>query len=1450
MKKYRKNFGITTLLIAGLTVGLHSEQMVDFVQEIHQNEMIQKLKKLFENYVSSLPEERIYVHTDKSFYYPGETIWFAVYVRNGEDLKASCLSEIVYAEWISPKGTIEKKLALLTTDGVAQGDIFLDQDAPGGIYTLKVYTNWQQNDPKNVEKPYVFQKEVQVQRLILPNLLMKLDFEKESYTSADNVKAFLSFRTLEDKPLTKANLSCYVFIEGNLWRELALTTDENGKAVVSFQLPENLATADVLLNAIISYQGNKESIARSVPVVLNRMTVEFFPEGGDLVAGFMQKVAFRLLNEWKKPADGEGILFDDIGREILHFASYHQGMGAFEFIPQPGRKYKAKLIKPAVNQVFELPEVLERGFSIQVSQDTALITVRINSTEREEVGIIGQMRGKIYYTNAIKLNGKPSVFTIPTQDLPCGVMQITLFDAKNIPRAERLVFVNRDKQLNIQIQTDKTSYRPREKVTMTVSVADERGLPVPANLSLSVVNDKILSFADDKQGNILAKLLLEPDISGEVFEPNFYFDKKEPKSLKALDYLMLTQGWRRFTWEKIIQQKPIQITYQPEKQLITGKVVDIHGKGIAGVKVESDSPKISTITDKDGNYSFSGILLYKPLYLKANHKDLSGELIVYSYGVQSNMVLREFYRLMPAYMYKMNQRENFEMAAPLKAKKFHKRPEEDIAIDSEKFISETQSEPNENIKEIPHQIFDNRIKDKLENQGFRREAIPELFQEEEQQEEVMYYRARQFAAPIYENKKVDKRTDFRQTIYWNGNLTFDRKGKAEIVFYNSDEVTTFRVIAEGIGIEGSVGRAEITYATSLPFSISAKMPTELLFGDKLEIPVVLLNNTTKNIEGELQVWVPASFLLEGSLENKNKFYTKPVNVPANNAITVKIPCKMGNVVGEDTLIIKFLGNQVEDALVQPIKVVPRGFPASLSVSGKEISQKFSFDIVNPVSGSIRAKVTVYPTSLADLLAGIESILSEPYGCFEQVSSATYPNIMVLRYLQESDIQNPRARADALAKIETGYKKLIAFETPEKGYEWFGGVPAHEALTAYGILEFTDMKQVYSGVDENMIKRTIEWLLSRKDGKGGFLRDSKALDNFGRADSDVTNAYIVWALSEAGYLQEIAQELENSYRIAIQTNDDYICGLIANALFNVKDARAESFLKKWVQAQQKDGSFSRAKHSITRTTGKALAVETTSLAVLAMLKSTEIQHSRVEQAIRFIVSARTPNGGFGNTQTTIMALKALTVFAKYARRTTESGDIEFYLDEKLVQKRHFEANEKEAIVLEGIEKHLLKGKYKAEIRFANCKNPLPYTFALTYHSELPVSSSECKVSLQTVLSQKAVKVGESVRLSVFLQNKLKEGLPMTVAIVGFPAGTSVQPWQLKELQHQKTIDFYEIVGNNVILYFRQFFPEEKRTVHLDLKAEVPGNYTAAASTAYLYYTTEHKTWSPGVSILID
>src|SRR5690606_13736331 len=208
--------------------------------------------------------EKIYTQTDRPFYFPGETIWFKSYIV-GSDHTISNLSDLIHAELISPKGAVVTSRLLSIDQGYAYGDFHINNDWAGGIYTLKVYTNWM----RNYGEEAIFTKQITVQKVVQPNLLLNLKFQKEGYGKSSEVITDFVVKDLKNNPLAHKEMTFEVTLKGQSFLTEKFMTDADGKAHPRFKLPENLETADVVLNVLIPYQGTTESISRAVPVVLD-----------------------------------------------------------------------------------------------------------------------------------------------------------------------------------------------------------------------------------------------------------------------------------------------------------------------------------------------------------------------------------------------------------------------------------------------------------------------------------------------------------------------------------------------------------------------------------------------------------------------------------------------------------------------------------------------------------------------------------------------------------------------------------------------------------------------------------------------------------------------------------------------------------------------------------------------------------------------------------------------------------------------------------------------------------------------------------------------------------------------------------------------------------------------------------------------------------------------------
>ncbi len=1527
--------------LIGSTIGNSKPQV--FFNHIVQDVLLNKKKALKER-----PEDRVYVSTDKPMYKPGETIWYTAFVRDGASLEASTQSDLVHVQLLDPKGSIVQEYKLVGNKGIAKGDFILGKAAPGGLYTLRAQTQWMQNDLR----PAVFEKEIQVQRVVLPRLKMKLDYEKASYGAGDQVSVDLTLETNENVPLKFKPFEYVVSIQGKKQAARSGITNAVGKQTIEFALPNELKTADALVNVMIQYQGQTESVSRAVPITMHDISLAFFPEGGDLVAGLESQVAFQAKNKHGKPVDISGEVRSADGSVLTTFESAHDGMGVFNLLPKDGKLYTVHITKPSgVETQYDLPEVSESTLVLDIQKIKSNdIFGEVKSQLDQSVSMVVAVRGKEYFRTTLELKKGDNSFSIPLDKMPAGVAQITLFDATAAPVAERLAFINEDKQLNVSIKTNKEKYAPREKVTMTIKTTDKNGTPVSSDLALSVVDDQLLSFADNKSSDILSWLLVEADLRGEIHEPEFYFNLENKNRKAALDLVMMTNGWRRFTWKELQELPPVAV--QGERTIISGQVVkatDRESIKAAKVILKHNGKKSESYTDADGRFEFVNVDLSNgPAELtikKRRHQPQSQQISMYvshltyylyprpdavaDYRLKKSRSVRPAGAPLPpppappvvmeipeedimdiefddeAVEFEAEEIEVVEFAVPLieqdntvAGAAVNKQDIQALPADKSvgAIAAVTAGVAQSEVEQVqvleqgtPASVKADEILniDAAVGQGMELNEIVVVQMDRPAHGEVMidgvrlavnpvqeqklkniqrgkdrrnpnafrvaqhqllsgqatYYKGRDYAAPKYTGKTPKKRSDFRKTIFWDGHVRTKSNGKATITFYNSDAETSFRATAEGIGEGGLVGRAEETYFTQMPFGLKTKLPVSLIAGDELKLPITLINNTSRTLQGNLSLTLPEGSTLIDGAETE-------VSIPANGSKVIYKTVAIGQPVEDAQIGVSIEGEGLRDAMMQDVQMFDRGFPREISFSGKKQVGNYAFELVDLVAGSEKLAVTVFPDASAEIMSGLEGMLRTPGGCFEQTSSTTFPNIMVLQYLQQAGQNDPQIVQKAQGLIRDGYKRLISFETSEQGFEWFGQAPAHEGLTAYGLMEFIEMSKIYDGVDQDMIKRTTDWLLSRRDGKGGFKRNARALHYFGLTDDATMSAYITWALTEAK-IDGLEKEIEASYKSALASKQPYIMGLAANTLFNVGEtAKAEEVLKPLMAARKDNTLEHKPKfHTAPGSKGSALTIEATSLAVMAQVKSAKTDYEATKDMVNWLQEQRSGFGSYSNTNSTILALRAIVAYTMYSKQTQEDGSFTVSINGKQVAQKDYKKGQRGKIILNELEQHLQAGKNTLQIAFPNNKTPLPFATALTYNCRKPKADSESVIKLKTEFEDADISVGETSRLTTTITNTSADPQAMTIAIVSIPGGMSVQPWQLKEHQEKGIYDFYELIGTNVVFYYRKMAENEIKTVHLDLKADIPGQYESQASSAFLYYMAEHRDWSKAQAVTI-
>ena len=341
----------------------------------------------------------------------------------------------------------------------------------------------------------------------------------------------------------------------------------------------------------------------------NDFDVKFFPEGGALINIPHQNVAFKAQGADGFSKEIEGFLFNSKGDTLTNFRSEHNGMGIFTMNPVNNETYYVTVrTNDSITKRFDLPAIEPKGISIAMSHYKQEIRYEIQKTEATEwpqkLFLLAHTRGKLAILQPI--NPKRTFGKMNDSLFTEGITHFMLIDEQGNALSERLIFVPDHKPNQWQITTDQPTYGKREKVSLQIAAKDSEGNPVEGTFSVSITDRKSIQ-PDSLADNILSNLLLTSDLKGYVEDPAFYFLNQDARTLRSIDYLMMTHGWRRHKMENVLRTPSLNFTNYIEKgQTISGRIMGFFGANVKKGPICVLAPKYNIIatteTDEKGQF--------------------------------------------------------------------------------------------------------------------------------------------------------------------------------------------------------------------------------------------------------------------------------------------------------------------------------------------------------------------------------------------------------------------------------------------------------------------------------------------------------------------------------------------------------------------------------------------------------------------------------------------------------------------------------------------------------------------------------------------------------------------------------------------------------------------------------------------------------------------------------
>lgn len=1331
-----------------------------------------------------------HVSTDKPIYRSGEKVYIRSVVLHAADRTPLPEHVAGFVEIKGPKGNTITSGQASGEDSVTGFAWEVPDGQAGGEYIARV------SYPQLGLPPAERRFDIRAYRA--PRIKTQITFFRDGYGPGDQVGASLEATRAEGGAPAGAKVIVTARVDGTEVHRAVATLDRDGTVSARFALPAKIERGDGTLVFAIEDGGVTETATKTIPILLQTVDLSLFPEGGELVAGLPCRVYVETRTPFKKPADVAGVVLTADDRQVGTFHTEHEGRGRFVFTPEKGERYHLAITEPAgITATFDLTAVRETGALIQSTSEVYApgepVVLRVLSTEAGPLTVT--LRKREVELSSLDIRGVQSENRRPVTaevslTLPAsadGVLVATVWSAEGVPLAERLVYRQPAHHINVVIEPDRDRYTPAGQVRLTFTTTDEQGEPVEAVVGVTVTDDSVLEMIETREQapRLPVMVLLEPEVR-ELADAQVYLDRENPEAPRALDLLLGTQGWRRFAFIR------------------TADFITEYGDAARRVLALRVVNRDVALALRRGAWGGLAVL---PAGVAVDELDAA---------VEEGIPLPQGVAQPPAAGPEDPAAQDKALPAPSEVR-------EDLLL----------ANREAGRKERNRRIVGGIAAD------MQMEIAASILVN------APYITVREYAHAVRPDRQPNDRVDFSETLYWHAGIKTGKDGKATVAFGLSDAVTGFRVFADAFSRQGALGSGSALVESVQPFYLEPKLPLEVTMGDVIDLPIAFVNGTDSDLDKVSFTLTAAKGITTGAIA--------PFRLAAGSRVRQVVRLTVGEVTGETEVVIAATAGPYSDRVTRTLKVVSRGFPVEIGEGGMlepDSTMRFTIEIPKSrVAGSVSSAIAVYPTPLANLTEALERLIREPCGCFEQTSSSTYPLVMAQQYFMSHQGVDPKLVERSKALLEKGYKRLTGFECKQRGYEWFGGDPGHEALTAYGLLEFTDMAEVHN-VDAGMLKRTREWLLNTRDGKGGFKRERRALHTW-IADPDCSNAYIVWALLTAGESAEsLKTEIDTVKQAALKSTNSYVIALGANVAWLAgDDATAKALCGKLAGSQAKDGHVEGGTTTIVGSGGISLEIETTSLAVLAWLKNPD-QAGAVEKGIQWLAEV-CKGGRYGSTQSTILALRAILAYDAARSTPKAPGSLELMVDGRQAGSAvAFDKETKGAIELTDIAELLEPGKHAIEIRMTG-GSAMPCSVTVDYANEQPDSSKECKVGITVALPAGSVDEGGVTEAVVVVRNLAEdEIIPTPIAIVGIPGGLEVRHDQLKELVKAERIAAYEVLGREVVLYWRELKAEQKVEIPISLVAAIPGAYTAPASRAYLYYTDEYKTWADPLAATVQ
>ena len=1341
-----------------------------------------------------------YLVTDKPIYQPGQTIHIRTLSLRKPDLPAVKGANLTFEVEDSKGNKVFKKVIKTDNFGTGYAQFLLAEEVNFGNYTIRALL-----DGEKVEKT------VKIEKYVLPKFKVVLKTDKEFYLPGERMEGDIDVQYFFGKPVAngKVKITTYKYDIG-FQKEAVIEgrTDKNGTYHFVYNLPdyfvgEPLEKGDAFIRLdveVIDKANHSEKISLKKKIAQDIISLSIVPEGGVLRPNLKNRI-YVLANY----PDGTPCLAQvEIKIDGKKMSAETDDYGIAEFLYTP-KHSKTKILVKAKDNRGETAQVT-KSFSLDIDRDQIIMRMArgiYKVGQSIDLQFLTTKRsGRVYFdlikdnqtilTKSIAIhNGKGSYKLSLTPEMSGSIWLhayiVTL--GSDIVRDTRFCYVHAANDLSIDIKGNKNEYLPGEDGEILFTVTDKNGRPKVAALCIAIVDEAVFAVSELQPGLEKVYFTLEK----EILKPRYEIHGFEPEKIVRKPGIMPRA--ENVMFSTLEPKEPFPVHYTTPQE-VNEKIIRTFVQRLTQTR----------------DIVYAAINKYHAKYNEYPKSEGAIETLIDENFLKEKDVLDPWAR-----RYQITTTDEYLYSFNI----FSAGP--DGVFDNEDDINEWGWEWGVAEQGI-------MLNGKIMAPPRAKAAAGIMAKEFEE-------------APGEKPKRPGEeprvREFFPETFIFEPALITDSKGQARLFVTMPDAITTWRVTTFASSQKGELGSMLSQIKVFQDFFVDIDLPVALTKGDEISIPVAIYNYLPKSQEIKLVLQKEDWFDILETSEITKKLKKDEVSV-------VYFPIKVKKI-GYYSMLIKAYGEVKSDAIKRMIAILPDGKRFEDVISDRlegTVTKNIAFPN-NAITDANSVILKIFPGIYSQIVEGLDNLLGVPFGCFEQTTSVTYPNILILDYLRQTEQIKPETEMTAEEYISLGYQRLLSFEVAGGGFSWFGDAPANKILTAYGLMEFNDMAKVYE-IDERVIDRTAQWLMGQQNKDGSWSPDEQYLHAEAwtkiQKNEILPTAYICWTLGEIGEkgtvtskgLSFLKENLKNA-------NDPYMLALVANAFVAVepKSETTMEVLKKLVgMAKETDGAIYWESNipSISFSRGKGADIEATGLAAYALIKSGKYSDV-VTKVLTYLIRSKSAGGMWYTTQGTVIALRSL-VGALGGVAEDIDADIAVTMNGKRI--KELKINKDNADLMHQIDlTHYLSKANTVEITLKGEGNFL-YELTRAYYipwKDLP-RPTKPMFTIDVGYDRTKLTINDIVNVDVSIKLNRSGNAQMVMVDLGIPPGFEVQTPTLDELVGKK-IQKYTITPRQLIIYLDEVSSHKPVELSYGLKAKYPIKAKVRSSRVYEYYNTSDE-----------